>query len=241
MTNRPAAAARGVLRFDRHEIGWRRDGAADARTCVLLAHGAGAPSASPFMEAVAGGLAAGGVGVLRFDFPYMHRRVAAGRRAGAPDPAAVLLASFRTVMESVRSAPKPPAAIVLGGKSMGGRMATQLAASDPALPVAGLVLFGYPLHPPGNPAKRRDGHLPSVQRPMLVIQGSRDTFGTPDELHPVFDALVPAATIHVVDGGDHSFKVARAGAAGQAAIDDGVRNAAVEWMLAVMARADARG
>lgn len=113
-------------------------------------------------------------------------------------------------------------------------MATQLAASDPTLPIAGLVLLGYPLHPPGNPAKRRDAHLPAVKRPMLVIQGSRDTFGTPEELHPVFDPLTPAATLHVIDGGDHSYKVARAGATGQAAIDSDVRQAAVDWMTAIM-------
>ena len=96
------------------------------------------------------------------------------------------------------------------------------------------MLLGYPLPPPGNPAKRRDAHLPAVQRPMLVIQGSRDTFGTPDELRAVFESLTPAATIHVIEGGDHSFKVARAGAGGQAAIDDAVRQTAVEWMTTIM-------
>ena len=116
---------------------------------------------------------------------------------------------------------------------MGGRMATQLAASDPELPVAGLVLLGYPLHPPGQPQKRRDAHLPSIHKPMLVIQGSRDTFGTPDELRPVFEALTPPATLHVIDGGDHSFKVARAGGR-QGAIDEEVRRTAAEWMRGIM-------
>ena len=207
-----------------------------AGATFIIAHGAGAGQRHPFMTACARAVAARGIDAVTFNFPYTEQQ------RKLPDRAPVLEACYAAVIDETRRRVASAARwLFIGGKSMGGRMATQLAASDPALPVAGLVLFGYPLHPPGNPAKRRDGHLPSVQRPMLVIQGSRDTFGTPDELHPVFDALVPAATIHVVDGGDHSFKVARAGAAGQAAIDDGVRNAAVEWMLAVMARADARG
>ena len=92
------------------------------------------------------------------------------------------------------------------GLSMGGRMATHVAAADRDLPVAGLIMLGYPLHPPGQPQKRRDAHLPSVQRPMLIVQGSRDTFGTPEELGPVLEPLVPRATLHVIRGGDHSFK-----------------------------------
>jgi len=123
--------------------------------------------------------------------------------------------------------------VFIGGKSMGGRMATQLAAGKPELPVSGLVLLGYPLHPPGQPHKRRDAHLPSIRRPMLVIQGSRDAFGTPEELAPAFGALDPPATLHVIEGGDHSFKVARADAARRAAIDDEVRQTAVEWMQAI--------
>ena len=116
---------------------------------------------------------------------------------------------------------------------MGGRIATQLTASDPALPVAGLVLLGYPLHPPGQPQKRRDAHLVSIHKPMLVIQGSRDTFGTPEELRPVLETLAPPASLHVVEGGDHSFKVSRSGGR-QAAIDEAVRQTVADWMRGVM-------
>ena len=103
--------------------------------------------------------------------------------------------------------------LFIGGKSMGGRIATYIAAADPHLPVRGLVLLGYPLHPPGRPAERRDAHLPAVGRRVLFVQGSRDTFGTPEELAPALSAMSrgsSAPDLHVVAGGDHSFKVTRA-------------------------------
>lgn len=191
----------------------------------ILAHGAGAGQRHPFMTAFARAVAALGFDTVTFNFPYTEQ----GRKL--PDRAPVLEACYAAVIRDTRQRlASATRCLFIGGKSMGGRMATQLAASDTTLPVAGLVLLGYPLHPPGNPAKRRDAHLPAVKRPMLVIQGSRDTFGTPDELHPVFDPLTPPCTIHVIEGGDHSFKVARAGAEGQAAIDDEVRRTAVDWM-----------
>lgn len=195
----------------------------------IVAHGAGAGQRHPFMTAFARAMAASGFDAVTFNFPYTEQ----GRKL--PDRAPVLEACYAAVIDTTRRRiASAERWLFIGGKSMGGRMATQLAASDPTLPIAGLVLLGYPLHPPGNPAKRRDAHLPAVKRPMLVIQGSRDTFGTPEELHPVFDPLTPAATLHVIDGGDHSYKVARAGATGQAAIDSDVRQAAVDWMTAIM-------
>ncbi len=195
----------------------------------IVAHGAGAGQHHPFMTAFAHAVAASGFDTVTFDFPYTEQR------RKLPDRAPALEACYAAVIRDTRRRlASAERWLFIGGKSMGGRMATQLAASNPALPVAGLVLLGYPLHPPGNPAKRRDAHLPAVKRPMLVIQGSRDTFGTPEELHPVFDPLTPAATIHVIDGGDHSFKVARAGAEGQAAIDNEIRRTVVDWMTAIM-------
>ena len=194
----------------------------------ILAHGAGAGQRHPFMTAFARAIAAQGIDCVTFNFPYTEQ----GRKL--PDRAPVLEACYAAVIRETRERPASAARCVfIGGKSMGGRMATQLAASDPELPIAGLVLLGYPLHPPGNPAKRRDAHLPAVRRPMLVIQGSRDAFGTPDELRPAFLPLTPAATIHVIEGGDHSFKVARAGAEGQAAVDEEVRRTAVDWIRAI--------
>jgi predicted alpha/beta-hydrolase family hydrolase len=92
------------------------------------------------------------------------------------------------------------------------------------------VLLGYPLHPPGRPAERRDAHLPLVHRPMLFIQGSRDAFGTPNELRPVLEPLTPPATLHVVEGGDHSFKISRKDPALQAALFEAARSKIVDWV-----------
>jgi predicted alpha/beta-hydrolase family hydrolase len=111
---------------------------------------------------------------------------------------------------------------------MGGRMATHVAAADPALPLGGLVLLGYPLHPPGRPSERRDEHLPAIRRPMLFVQGSRDTFGTPEELRPVLDRLDPTPALHVVDGGDHSFKVAKSRNQGE--VFRTVQQAIADWI-----------
>ena len=114
---------------------------------------------------------------------------------------------------------------------MGGRIATQMAAADPDRPIAGLVLLGYPLHPPGRPDQRRDAHLPDVKRPVLFVQGSRDAFGTPEELTPVAATMSPAAAADVVQGGDHSFKVSKS--ANQAGVYSGVQRAIAEWMEGV--------
>ena len=98
----------------------------------------------------------------------------------------------------------------------------------------GLVLLGYPLHPPGQPEKRRDAHLPAVGRPMLFVQGSRDAFGTPSELQPVLDGLLPRAALHVVDGGDHSFKIGQKNPARQAALLSEVHGTIVDWIRATI-------
>ena len=119
---------------------------------------------------------------------------------------------------------------------MGGRIATQVAAADRDLPAAGLVLLGYPLHPPGRPRELRAAHLPAIARPMLFVQGSRDTFGTPSELGPVLAGLVPAPMLHVVDGGDHSLKVSRRDPEVQAAVYDDVQRTIVRWMQSVIER-----
>lgn len=208
---------------------WYAAAAPASGGAFIVAHGAGAGQHHPFMTAFARAMAARGFDTITFNFPYTEQR------RKLPDRAPVLEACYAAVIAETRARVASAARwLFIGGKSMGGRMATQLAASDAALPVSGLVLLGYPLHPPGNPAKRRDAHLPAVGRPMLVIQGSRDTFGTPDELRPVLEPLRPSADLHVVEGGDHSFKAARAGADGQAAIDEDVRRVAAEWMKGIM-------
>jgi uncharacterized protein len=199
-----------------------------AGATAIVAHGAGAGQHSPFMVAFARALADRGFDAVTFNFPYTEQK----RRL--PDRAPVLEACYGAVIaETQRQMASARDWLFISGKSMGGRIATQLAASDSELPIAGLVLLGYPLHPPGQPQKRRDAHLPSIHRPMLVIQGSRDTFGTPEELRPVLDALTPPAALHVVEGGDHSFKVSRSGGR-QAAIDETVRQTAADWMRRVM-------
>jgi predicted alpha/beta-hydrolase family hydrolase len=195
---------------------------------LVLGHGAGAGQRSPFMVDFAHAISALGVDVITFNFLYTEQR----RRI--PDRGPVLEACYRSVIATVHAeVAGAKHALFIGGKSMGGRIATQVAAESRALPVAGLVLLGYPLHPPGRPTQRRDKHLPAVGRPMLFVQGTRDAFGTPTELAPVLDAIGPSASIHVVSGGDHSLKLARKDPAAQAAVYDEVQRTIVEWMRAL--------
>ena len=168
---------------------------------LVLAHGAGAGQRHPFMTGVAEGLAARGIDVVTFDFPYMHDR------RKLPDKAPVLEACFRAVVDTARSVPGHSSRrLFIGGKSMGGRMATHLAAQ--ALPgLSGVVVFGYPLHPPGRPDRPRVEHLPSIAAPVLILQGERDAFGTPDELEGPLATMRAAVTLHAVDKADHSLVV----------------------------------
>ena len=175
-------------------------GATDQPIALLvLAHGAGAGQRHPFMVSAARGLAQRGIDVVTFDFPYM----AEGRRV--PDRAPVLEQRFREVIDGARGW-SAAQRLFIGGKSMGGRMATHLA-SQGLSPLAGVVVFGYPLHPPGKPDQLRVAHLPAVTAPMLIVQGERDAFGTPDELRPHIDTMNAPVTLHVVAGGDHSLVV----------------------------------
>ena len=195
---------------------------------LILAHGAGAGQSSAFMVAFASALSVLGVDVVTFNFFYTEQR----RRI--PDRASVLEACYRAVIAHVRNELESAArGLFIGGKSMGGRIATQVAAADPDLPVAGLVLLGYPLHPPGKPNERRDKHFSSLRRPMLFVQGSRDAFGTPSELASALDSLTPRPVVHVVAGGDHSFKVARQTAQEQAALYANIQQTIVAWLTAV--------
>lgn len=194
---------------------------------LILAHGAGAPQTHPFMTAFARGLSNRGLHVVTFNFPYMER----GRRV--PDPGARLEACYRDVIAAVRARrPDTGHRLFVGGKSMGGRIASQVVARDTgggaSLGVDGLILLGYPLHPPGRPDKLRDAHLPSIAVPMLFVQGSRDAFGTPDELRPVL-AECAAAELVVVDGGDHSFRVRRKHVPAEAEIHATVQDTIVAW------------
>jgi len=178
----------------------------DANWLLVFAHGAGAGMHHPFMEHLAGQLAGCGVATLRYHFPYMqHRRK-------RPDPPAVLTA---TVRAAVAAASETAAGLPLlaGGKSLGGRMTSLAVADERSAPgpgiasVRGLVFFGFPLHPAGRPGTQRAEHLARVRIPMLFLQGTRDTLADLVLLRPLCDTLVPLSTLHVVDGGDHSFHV----------------------------------
>ena len=196
-----------------------------ASAALILGHGAGAGQDSPWMVSFSRALSALGLDVITFNFLYteQHRRL--------PDRGPLLESCYRAVIEAARQEVEAARRwLVIGGKSMGGRIATQVAAADPELALGGLVLLGYPLHPPGRPAQRRDAHLPAVGRPMLFVQGSRDAFGTPTELAPVLASLAPAATLHTVEGGDHSFKIGGRDPERQAAADDAIQRTIVEWI-----------
>ena len=196
---------------------------------LVLGHGAGAGQRSPFMVAFAHALAALGVDVLTFDFPYMQQR------RKVPDRQPVLEACYANVIARTREAiPSAREHLFIGGKSMGGRIATHAAAADRTLPIDGLVLLGYPLHPPGRPNQLRDAHLKDVRRPMLIVQGERDTFGTPAELKPVLARLRPVPTLHVVEGGDHSLKITRSDKTAQAAVYDAVQRRIVDWINGII-------
>jgi predicted alpha/beta-hydrolase family hydrolase len=202
--------------------------AAGAAGTLILAHGAGAGQRSAFMVDFARALSSLGLDIATFNFPYIDQR----RRI--PDRAPVLEGCYRDVIGAVRRELESARRLLcIGGKSMGGRIASQVAAADSSLPVAGLVLLGYPLHPPGRPQDRRDKHLPAVARPLLFIQGARDAFGTPDELRPVLETLQPPPTLHVVPQGDHSFKLPRKDPAAQAATYAAIQRTIVAWVRAL--------
>ena len=170
---------------------------------LVLAHGAGAGEEHPWMIRVATGLAERGVTVVTFNFPY--------REAGksAPDRPPVLEAAFQKAWSEV--AGRTPGRLFAGGKSMGGRIASQVAAKGGLEPApAGLVFFGYPLHPPAKPAQRRDAHLPAIKVPMLFLSGTKNPFGTPDEFRELVAGL-SRATLELFDGGDHSIQTRKRG------------------------------
>lgn len=171
---------------------------------LLLAHGAGAPADSPFMEQLAADLAALGVAVWRFEFPYMRKRREDGRKR-PPDRQERLLECFRGVIADARDRLPPGRRLVIGGKSMGGRMAT-LIASDPEMRAscAGVVCFGYPFHPPGKPDRWRTDHFAGLWCPALIIQGTRDPFGKPDEVTERLERQSSwPVRVHWLDGGNH--------------------------------------
>ncbi len=173
---------------------------------VVLGHGAGANQTSGFMRMFAKGLASRGLDVMTFNFIYMEQE------RSVPDQKGKLEACFRAVIETALKHRKlKKNRVVIGGKSMGGRIASQVMAGEEKEAftdhVAGLVFLGYPLHPPGQSLKLRVEHLEHIHKPMLFVQGTRDALGTPDEIQPYIKNLRPTAKIYTIEGGDHSFKV----------------------------------
>jgi len=163
---------------------------------LLLAHGAGAPMDSPFMNAIADSVAAAGIEVIRFEFEYMAKRREDGTRRG-PDRAPKLIARFKEVLSLVG----PAAEVVIGGKSMGGRIASMIADEVGA---AGVVSLGYPFHPPGKPERLRTAHLETLKTPTLIVQGTRDRLGSEEEVAAY--TLSPSIELAWMADGDHSFK-----------------------------------
>ena len=198
--------------------------AAHGDATLVLAHGAGAPQQSAFMAGFASGLADRGVDVLTFNFLYTEQR----RRV--PDRAEALEACYRAAVGAARQHFGRDE-IFIGGKSMGGRIGTHLAAADDAgaLGVAGVVLLGYPLHPPGKPDQLRAAHLSRIRVPMLFVQGERDPFGTPEELRPVLEPISSLVTLHVVEKGDHSLASSRQANA-VASTYSGLQDVIAKWV-----------
>ncbi len=194
----------------------------DARVLYVLAHGAGAGMRHPFLESISQRLAEQGIATLRYQFPYMERR---SRR---PDPPAVAAATVRAaVAEAARIAPDLP--LVAGGKSFGGRMTSTAQAEEPLPGVRGLVFLGFPLHPPGRPDDKRAEHLAHVQVPMLFLQGTRDDFAALKLLQPLVKRLGERATLHLVEGGDHSFRVLTKSGRSEGEVMGEVVSTIVEW------------
>jgi len=172
------------------------DGPPDSTDVLVLAHGAGGAMDTKFMTAIAEAVAAHAIRVVRFEFPYMAQR-REGIRSGAPDREPILLDCWRRVIDELGGGPR----LVIGGKSMGGRMASLIADEVHA---RALVCLGYPFHPPGQPAKLRTGHLEALRTPALIIQGERDQFGNREEVAAY--GLSPAIRVEWMTDGDHSLK-----------------------------------
>lgn len=170
----------------------------NARACYVLAHGAGAGMAHPFMSSVAEGLAERGVATLRYQFPYMER---GSKRPDAPKLAHAAVRA--AAAEASRLA--PDLALIAGGKSFGGRMASQAQAASPVPGVRGIAFLGFPLHPAGRPSDERGKHLFDVQVPMLFMQGTRDELADLQLLRPLVNELGPRATLKLFPDADHSF------------------------------------
>jgi len=188
---------------------------------LVVGHGAGGGQKTAFMVRTAEGLAARGIVAATFDFPYMS----AGK--SVPDKAPVLEQAWRDAIERAR-AEMAGVPLFIGGKSMGGRMATHLGAQDVA-GLKGIVVLGYPLHPPGQPDKLRVAHLPAITVPVLIVQGEKDTFGAPDEFKPHLKTMTAPVLLQAIAGADHSLTVRSKKGAD---VFDGILTLVADWIRA---------
>jgi len=186
---------------------------------LILAHGAGSNQLTPSMTRMATALSGHGIETITFNFLYSEKK------KRVPDKNDKLETCWRRIIETFHEKNR---ALVIGGKSMGGRIASQVAAADSS-GLSGLVFLGYPLHPPGRPEQLRDKHLPSIKVPMLFVQGSKDAFGTPDELKPILKKL-KTAELSIVENGDHSFKVPKSAGVAQDEVDVSVLDTIETWL-----------
>lgn len=194
----------------------------DAWLLYVLAHGAGSGMRHSFLESISASLAARGIATFRYQFPYME----VGR--GRPDVPAVLEATVRAaVAKAGEIVPELP--VIAGGKSLGGRMTSAAASVAPLQRAKGLVFLGFPLHPPGQPSTRRAEHLQAVEIPMLFHQGTRDAFARLDLISTIAGQLKPRATLHVVEGADHSFGVLKKSGRLQDQVYDELVSVIVDW------------
>jgi predicted alpha/beta-hydrolase family hydrolase len=195
----------------------------ELQALYVMAHGAGAGMDHPFLADVSARLAARGVATLRYQFPYMQ----AGSKR--PDSPRVLHGAVRAALDAAARA-LPGVPLVAGGKSMGGRMTSQLMAEGAHPDVRGLVFLGFPLHPAGKPGRSRADHLASVQAPMLFLQGTRDTLADLDLVRDVIAGLGERATLHVVEGADHSFDVLKRSGRDRDQVRDELADTTASWL-----------
>ncbi|MGR9116751.1 MAG: alpha/beta hydrolase family protein [Gammaproteobacteria bacterium] len=195
----------------------------DYRHALIIAHGAGQGMDSPLISALHEGIASRNILTVKFNFPYLEQ----GRKA--PDRAPVLTATWQAVVDSVKERTGMTSdQIFLSGKSMGGRYASMLLAEQAGF--GGLILFGYPLHPAGKPERLRYEHLASIASPMLFIQGTRDSLCQLERLQQILTGLTPQPDLHIIEGGDHSFKVLKSRNRSERSVWDEIIGVAAEWI-----------
>jgi predicted alpha/beta-hydrolase family hydrolase len=214
---------------DAHNVSGLLLAPAQARACYVLAHGAGAGMAHPFMERVAAELGERGIATLRYQFPYMEQG------SKRPDPPKLAQATVRAAVAAAGRL-RPALALVAGGKSFGGRMTSQAQAASPLPGVHGLVFLGFPLHPAGRPSDQRAEHLSDVQVPMLFLQGTRDALADLALLAPVTEGLGERASLRLLQDADHSFHVPARSGRKDADVRREMLDALAAWTLSVISR-----